>query len=170
MECMKRSLLVVALSYVLSACIQSSGRYGANAEPPTVSVNPYTARVGELVTVTLRSSLYLSAGSELSYATFSDVRLGACLTATGRGGFCGLAEVEGSDPPLQPWLVVSDGQSHVADFGDVTVERGASYPLEHTFTFTATEAKSMSISGWLHRSTTGFSGHMGGAPATVTFE
>ena len=167
---MKRCLLVVSLSCALSACIQSSGRYGANAEPPTVFVSSYTARVGEPVTVTLRSSLELRAGSELSYATFSDVRLGACFDAETRGGFCGLADVEGGDPPLQPWVAVPDGQAHVADFGDVVVERGTSYPLEHTFTFTVAEAKTVTIAGWVYRSTSGFIGHMGGAAALMTFE
>lgn len=161
MERMKRCLLALALAYALSACIQSSGRYGANAEIPTVSVSPSLPRVGEPVTVTLMSSLYLSAGSELPYATFSDVRLGACFYAETTGGFCGLANVEGGDPPLQPWVAVPDGQAHVADFGDVVVERGASYPLEHTFTFTATEAKTVKIDAWVYRSTTGFIGHVG---------
>ena len=168
---MKRCLLVVPLFCALSGCIQSSGRYGAIAEPPSVFVSPYTARAGQPVTVTLRSSLYLRPGSELSYATFSDVRLGACFDAETSGGFCGLAGVEGGDPPLQPWVAVPDGQAHVADFGSVVVERGASYSLEHTFTFTATEAKTVTIEAWVYRSTIGFIGPVGGlARPQVTFK
>jgi len=158
---MKRYLLAVALFCVLSACIQSAGRYGAHAEVPTVSVSTYTARVGEPVTVTLRSNLYLAEGSELSSATFSNVRLGACFYAEIRGGFCGREDNKGGDPPLQPWVAMPDGQAHVRDFGDVVVERGASYPLEHTFTFTANEARTVKIEAWVYRSTVGFIGHVG---------
>lgn len=158
MKHIKCHLLAVALCYVLSACVQSSGRYGAHAEVPTVSVSTYTARVVEPVTVTLRSNLYLAEGSELPSATFSDVRLGACFDSETKGGFCGR---EGGDPPLQPWVAVPDGQAHVRDFGDVVVERGTSYPLEHTFTFTATEAKTVNIEAWVYRSTVGFIGHVG---------
>ena len=158
---MKRYLLFVALSCALTGCWQSAGRYGAHAEVPIVSVSTYTARVGEPVTVTLRSNLYLMAGSELPSATFSNVRLGACFIAEIDGGFCGREDNEGGDPPLQPWLAVPDAQAHVRDFGDVVVERGTSYPLEHTFTFTATEAKTVKIEAWVHRSTIGFIGHVG---------
>lgn len=125
--------------------------------------------MGETVTVTLRSSLGLSGGSELSSETFSDARLGTCFgegtPEVSRGGFC-----DGEDVPLRPWVVVSAEGGYVRGFGDVQVARGETYPLELTFSFTVTEAKEVVVNPWLAVTSSAATYPRGGVPARVTFE
>lgn len=165
----KRPSLFVALLCVLSACVQSSGRFGIDVETPVSSVSRTRASVGDTVTVTLRSSLGLDGESGLASETFADTRLGVCfgegVPEVSRGGFC-----DGAGVPLQPWVVVSAGGAYVKDFGDVQVARGVTYPLELTFSFTVTEAKVVTIDPWLRVSSSAANYPRGGVPARIVFE
>ncbi len=166
MKIMQRRPLLIALLYVLSACVQSSGRFGVDVAPPAASVSRSKVGVGETVTVTLKSSLGLDEGSERADETFFDTRLGACFVEgtpeVSRGGFCA-----GENLPLQPWAAGPADGGYVRSFGDVRVERGATYPLEFTFSFTVTEAVEVTINPWI---SVGSSGARGGAPARVIFK
>lgn len=169
MKRVNHRLLFVALLCVLSACVQSSGRYGVDVEVPTAFVSRSGASVGEAVKVTLRGSVRLDKGSELTSESFSSVKLGACFVEgnpnISRGGFCA-----GEDTPLHPWVVVSADDTHVKDLGGVRVARGDTYPLELTFSFIVTEAKEVTISPWVYVTGSVGSGARGGIPVRVAFE
>lgn len=154
---------------MLSACVQSSGRFGVDVAPPAASVSRSRASVGETVMVTLRSSLGVDEDSELAGETFFDARLGACFVEgtpeVSRGGFCA-----GENLPLQPWAAGPADGGYVRNFGDVRVERGATYPLEFAFSFTVTETVEVTIKPWISVGSSVITGSRGGEPAQVIFE
>jgi hypothetical protein len=79
-----------------------------------------------------------------------DVLLGVCIdalfeTAEDHNGRFGLCHELEEDVAPSAGLVLLDNTSYVLDAGDITVKRGQTYTLEHTFKFTASEAGTISL-------------------------
>lgn len=115
---------------------------------PTTNLSAVTAQVGQPIEVTLSSGFVLYDQSTVADTTFRDVTLGACFISTwAPAESFGLGSTDTEVRALPHYLKVLDGTTHILGVGDVTVMRGRTTPISHTFRFTATEPMTVTIFG-----------------------
>ncbi len=132
---MKRVIVSFLAVLSLAACTQPlSG--GAYMKTPSAQADTVVANVGEPVQFVVRGGFGAQADYYRDEFTQPGVTFGACIyyasdVAT-QGGLC-----PNGEQPLPAGLSLVDSSHFAKDFGDVTVKRGESRDIEHTFTLTA---------------------------------
>lgn len=142
----KRVFICLFAATLLSSCNSSVDEFDfVWVTPPTVEASIVNVGVGEPVTVTLATDVFLPNESKVASQTLEGLQLGVCFAldvtdthAVDPQGFC--LYNSGQDAPLEPYLQLLDGTDFMVDLGDITVNRGQSRLLTHEFTFTSTKA------------------------------
>ena len=133
------SFLVIALS----ACTGPTNQYDyPEKQLPTVEVSSTTARVGEPVRVTETQVIRFLEESRRPVHTYEKLELGACIVNAEprvQFGMCNYPD-DATGP-----VTLLDGTSYKKAFTDVTVERGDTITLTHTYVLTATEPVSFEL-------------------------
>lgn len=127
---------VVSLAMLLLAACSEPSSGGVFMLPPSAQVDKVTAGVGEPVKITLSGGFRVTDRYHEEEFTEPGVTLGACVSYASsvatQGGLCSDGE-----QPLPEGLGLVGPSSFAEDFGAVTVKRGESRSIEHTFTFTS---------------------------------
>lgn len=132
---MKSAVLSALVMLCLAACTPplDDGPYFVF---PTARADKLTVSIGEPVEVTVMGGFGVDDWYYEDAYTTTGVNLGACINYASdiwtEGGLC-----PESEQPLPDGLRMVGASTIAKNFGDITVRRGESRSIEHTFTLTS---------------------------------
>lgn len=136
---MRRAIISFLIMLSLAACTPPPPYQSTYFELPTAQADKLTVSAGEPVEVTVMGGFGLNDTYPEETFTRTGVHLGVCISYASdvaiQGGLCATGE-----RPLPDGLSLVGGVPFAADLGDITLRRGESRRVEHTFAFTSDRA------------------------------